>query len=58
MTVGFCPECESSIPLGEDPFVGKQVTCAKCGSFLEIVDLSPVQLDWAYFDDDTDEDDD
>lgn len=56
MTVGFCPECESSIPLGEDPFVGKQVTCAKCGSFLEVVDLSPVQLDWAYFNDDEDED--
>jgi lysine biosynthesis protein LysW len=57
MTIGFCPECERNVPLGENPFIGQQVSCTKCGAFLEVVDLSPVQLDWAY-DDDTDEDED
>ena len=57
MAVAFCPECEFGIPLGKEPFIGQQVTCAECGAFLEVLDLSPIRLDWSFqeYDDEEDE---
>ena len=32
--------------------VGRSVTCPCCEAELEVIDLDPVELDWAYYDDD------
>jgi len=64
MARGFCPECDASIDLGNTPAKGQKVTCKSCGAYLEVVAISPIELDWAfdeevdYDDDDYDEDDD
>jgi lysine biosynthesis protein LysW len=57
MARGFCPECDATIDLGNNPTEKQKVTCQSCGAFLEVVAISPIELDWA-FDDDYDDDDD
>jgi lysine biosynthesis protein LysW len=57
MAQGFCPECDGSINLGNNPSKNQKVTCQSCGAYLEVVAISPIELDWA-FDDDFDYDDD
>jgi alpha-aminoadipate carrier protein LysW len=53
--VGYCPDCDARITL-KSPQLGQQVICRACGAELEVVDLSPLELDWAldepYDDDD------
>jgi lysine biosynthesis protein LysW len=51
MAVGYCLDCENGINLGKEPFIGQRVTCRFCGSFLEVVELAPVEFEWAYDDD-------
>lgn len=69
MAQGFCPECDTEVGLGKSPKLSQRVTCHNCGAFLEVVETSPIELDWAFeeededddfedFDDDFDEDDD
>jgi transcription initiation factor IIE alpha subunit len=48
MAIAFCPECEEGVSLGPRPRIGQRVTCPHCNAELEVVDLSPVELDWAY----------
>ncbi len=47
MAQGYCPDCDSDIKLGGDPRKGQKVTCPSCGAYLEVVGLSPIELDWA-----------
>jgi lysine biosynthesis protein LysW len=35
------------IYLGRRPWIGQPVTCESCGADLEVVDLNPLELDWA-----------
>jgi lysine biosynthesis protein LysW len=51
MAKGYCPECDVTINLGKSPRKGQRITCFKCGSQLEVVGLSPIELDWAYDED-------
>jgi alpha-aminoadipate carrier protein LysW len=52
-----CPECDAEIEVDEfDVDKGDQLSCPECGSNLEVVGLSPLELDLASEDDD-DEDD-
>jgi lysine biosynthesis protein LysW len=48
MAVGWCPECGSEIGLGPSAELAARVTCPSCGAYLEIISLSPVELDWAF----------
>ncbi len=41
-----CPVCEYSVP-PETWEIGELIDCPECGSMLEVVDLSPVELDVA-----------
>jgi len=53
-----CPECDAEIEVDEfDVDKGDQLSCPECGSNLEVVSLSPVELDLASEDDDDDDDD-
>jgi alpha-aminoadipate carrier protein LysW len=54
MTV--CPECEADIEMDEyDVDKGEIISCPECGVELEVVGLSPLQLDLAPRDEDEDE---
>jgi lysine biosynthesis protein LysW len=52
MADGYCPECDGKINLGPQPEEGRKVTCPRCGAYLMIVSTAPIELDWAYDDDD------
>jgi alpha-aminoadipate carrier protein LysW len=54
-----CPECDAEIEVDEfDVDKGDQLSCPDCGSNLEVVGLSPIELDLAPDDDEEDEDED
>ena len=54
-----CHECDAEIEVDEfDVDKGDQLSCPECGSNLEVVGLSPIELDIALDDDEDDEDDD
>ena len=55
MTRGLCPECDAEVSVGKGAKIGQKVTCHSCGAFLEVVEISPMELDWA-FDDDEEKD--
>jgi lysine biosynthesis protein LysW len=66
MTRGFCPECDAEVNVGKGAKIGQKITCHSCGAFLEVIETSPIELDWAfdneeemddddYFDDDDDD---
>jgi len=48
MTVATCPDCERKINLGPDPEEGQRVTCSNCKADLEVISLTPPELDWYY----------
>lgn len=48
MTHAFCPECDTKITVGRDPREGQQVSCPQCGAYLMVVGVSPLELDWAF----------
>lgn len=56
MAQGYCPDCDSAVKVGDRPRKGQLVTCATCGAYLQVSGLSPIELDWAYDDEDAEED--
>lgn len=48
--VAYCPECDAKINV-KSPKLGQIVTCRVCDTRLEVVDLKPLELDWAFEDD-------
>jgi lysine biosynthesis protein LysW len=50
MANGYCINCENRIDLGKKPFIGQSVICNKCGADMEVIELSPIELDWVYGD--------
>ena len=53
-----CPECDAEIEVDEfDVDKGDQLSCPECGSNLEVVGMSPLELDLAPDEDDDDLDD-
>jgi alpha-aminoadipate carrier protein LysW len=53
-----CPECDAEIEVDEfDVDKGDQLSCPDFGSNLEVIGLSPIELDLAPEDEDDDDDD-
>ena len=51
-----CTECEAEMDVDEfDVDRGDQLSCPECGANLEVVSLSPVELDVVSEDDDDDD---
>lgn len=48
MLVAECPECETKIRFAQAPQMHETVTCHECGEVLQVISLSPLELDWAY----------
>ncbi len=54
-----CPNCEEVVRFSTAPTLGQKVTCPYCRELLEVVELKPLELDYAgEEDDDGDFDDD
>ncbi|HSH04576.1 MAG TPA: hypothetical protein VLL52_18845 [Anaerolineae bacterium] len=45
--VAICPECESSVHFQKEPDLGELIDCPKCEEHLVVIELSPLELDWA-----------
>jgi lysine biosynthesis protein LysW len=50
-----CPDCEHSFELG-NRFVGERFDCPECGVELEVSNIDPPEVDWAYDLEDQDDD--
>lgn len=46
-----CPDCGEKIALPGEVYLGRKVICPDCEAELEVVETSPLQLDWLYEDD-------
>ncbi|MBC8335648.1 MAG: lysine biosynthesis protein LysW [Anaerolineae bacterium] len=51
-----CISCQEMVNAGNNPLLGKIITCPKCDARLEVVWLEPLELDWPT--DEYDDDDD
>ena len=45
-----CPACGADIYFRKRPRINQRVTCRQCSSLLEVLELSPLELDWAFED--------
>ena len=50
--IAWCPNCGGEIRFKKVPFIGQEMTCRQCNTNLVVVDKSPVELDWADYEDD------
>jgi len=50
-----CPECEAWVPLPKDAIEGEIVVCPGCGEQLELINMEPPELDYADWEDWTEE---
>ena len=50
ISVGTCPGCGAKIRFHNRISLGEFVTCEECGDELEVVNVKPLKLDWAYAD--------
>jgi lysine biosynthesis protein LysW len=57
MAIAFCPDCEAPIRLGAQIKIGQRIVCSNCDVELEVIEVSPVELDWAYDEPEEDWDD-
>ena len=59
MAKTYCPECDEDIVVST-PREGAKVTCGECGTELEIISVTPFEVDFPldYGDDDDDDEDD
>lgn len=48
MATAFCLYCDHPVSLGSRPTEGQMVTCSSCGAQLEVLNLDPLELDWAF----------
>lgn len=54
--VSYCPSCDGLIQLFAKPKLGQKLTCKSCHTELEIVELHPLTIDWAFDYEDTADD--
>ena len=45
-----CPGCGRRVNLGPRPVAGHRFGCPHCGDYLEVINLEPPELDWAFDD--------
>jgi lysine biosynthesis protein LysW len=54
MAKAYCPNCDSAIS-SDKPRMGAVITCGECGQELEVINVSPFEVDFP-LDDDYEED--
>jgi transcription elongation factor Elf1 len=58
MPLATCPSCDEDVLVPGKTKLGAAIVCGRCGCKLEVINTSPVELDWASDDLDELEDDD
>jgi lysine biosynthesis protein LysW len=58
MVMAICPACEGEISIQGQVEMGQNIHCPQCMEDLEVIDIDPLELDWAYDDLDWDDEDD
>jgi lysine biosynthesis protein LysW len=48
------PSCDEKVRFSGEAKLGRKVTCPHCGEILEVVELIPLELDYALEDEDED----
>lgn len=43
-----CRSCGTRIRFRKAPRLGQQLACLKCGTRLEVIGVSPLEVDWAF----------
>jgi lysine biosynthesis protein LysW len=43
-----CRSCGREIKLRRDPPLGQRLVCPGCGTQLEVIGLTPLEVDWAF----------
>ncbi len=56
MPFGVCPDCDEDVRIPPRPRIGQRVICQRCGAKLEVIEVDPIELDWAYDEEDEEED--
>jgi lysine biosynthesis protein LysW len=51
-----CPECENPIQLSKNVKLGTLTTCPECDCLLEVISLNPLDLDYAFGDEEWEDD--
>ena len=49
--ISWCPNCGGEIRFKKVPFFGQEVICRQCNTALVVVEKSPIELDWADYED-------
>ena len=56
--MAICPECDADLDVDEfDVDKGDLISCAECGTNLEVTSIAPLELETAGDEDDDDDDD-
>jgi lysine biosynthesis protein LysW len=45
--IAVCPGCRNEISFYRTPKLGEFITCPECGDLVEVVNLTPLTLDWS-----------
>lgn len=54
----ICPSCGEWVKLPDHPKIGQKITCLQCEADLEVIEVNPVELDWAFMEDELDDEED
>jgi len=54
-STAICPSCGEEIRLRSQAKIGQQLNCPFCDAELEVIELDPIELDWAFYEEDWDE---
>ena len=47
-TVIQCVECGEDFALSSAIQIGQEIACPECGTWMEVLEVDPVQVDWVY----------
>jgi lysine biosynthesis protein LysW len=55
MPYATCPGCNDDIYLSKRPRLGEVIYCPSCAAELEVISLTPLELDWHLEEDEADD---
>jgi alpha-aminoadipate carrier protein LysW len=55
MPYAACPGCDQNIFLRRNPKLGDIVYCDNCEADLEVVNINPIELEWPWEEDETED---
>jgi lysine biosynthesis protein LysW len=56
MAIAVCPSCEGEIKITQQVKLEQKIRCPYCFEDLEVIETNPIELDWAFDDEEEWED--